>query len=391
MAHQHREGRRPRRPAPPRGTRRLFSFWMLCIRKLAQPAFFCSKCIARPQAFYLRIYNRPATPTGPSRVFYFCSERTNASRVTYYMAINYVDEELVNIRAKKNKKKRKKTLYSKTENQYVVRAVSYKKKQSFADVHLQIGNNMRTTYKMAVALVVLAASLRAALAQSEVYSVNVVGFQKASYPVGLDVLANPFQGKLIREVVGNSGKNGTDATTADNVVLYDSAAQSYVTYYLRSHSSIGYPEWRVGAVWATNVYVGAGQGYFYRNRLATVRTNVVAGDVVMADAVTNIIRPGLQLLSYPFTTRVRMSAMNLKSGVHGADATTADNIMLYNFGTSSYVTYYLRSHSSIGYPEWRVGTSWATNVYVEVGQGFWFRSRVGSPYNYIENTPYPDL
>ena len=301
----------------------------------------------------------------------------------------------MHIRAQKNKKKRKKTLYSKTENQYVVRAVSYKKKQSFADVHLQIGNNMRTTYKMAVTLVVLAASLQAALAQSEVYSVNVVGFQKATSPTGLVMKSNPFQGMVIRDVVGNNGlyTTGTDPTLADNVLLFDSASQQYVTYYLRSHSSIGRPEWRSGSTWGTNVYINPGQGAFYRNRLTASRTNVVAGDVVIADAVTNVVKQGLQIFSYPFATSRKLTDINLKNGLYttGTDPAAADNVMLFDSITKQYTTYYLRSHSSLGRPEWRSGTVWGTNVVVDAGQSFWFRSRIVSDYNWVETTPYPDL
>ena len=256
---------------------------------------------------------------------------------------------------------------------------------------------MKHTWKYLVVSAVCFAILpfSAPAQQGEVYSLNVVGFQKMGYESGLEIKSNPFEGMTLREVAGNDGKYTTtsDPADADNLLVFDAANQQYIRYYLRSHSSIGRPEWRIGTQWATNVYLYPGQAYFYRSRLGIVRTNVVAGDVVLASAVTNTVRPGLQLFSYPFAARVLMSDIDLKNGKYTttSDPADADNILKFDSASQQYLRYYLRSHSSIGRPEWRIGTVWATNVYVEPGEGFWFRSRVGNPYQWIEETPYPNL
>ncbi|HMO52507.1 MAG TPA: hypothetical protein PKE26_14745, partial [Kiritimatiellia bacterium] len=174
-------------------------------------------------------------------------------------------------------------------------------------------------------------------------------------------------------------------------VPFNAAIQDYVTYYLRSAASIGYPEWRRGNEWATNVFIQPGQGFFYLSRLVAVRTNTSVGDVVLAAAVTNLVMPGLQLLSYPYAAPVKISDLNLKSGVHGTSAAVADNLVLYDSSIQDYVTYYLRSAASIGYPEWRRGNEWGTNVVIQPGQSFFFRSRVNNSYNWVEQSPYPDL
>ncbi len=249
----------------------------------------------------------------------------------------------------------------------------------------------RGTTRILMGLIGVAFIASSTLAQQAVYSVNVVGFQKVPVEQGLDIQSNPFEGMLIRDVAGNDGVYGNALDVADNVLLYDPLTQNYQVYYLRSHSSIGYPEWRQDPNWATNVYIQPGQGFFYRSRASGTRTNIVAGDVVMAAAITNTIRPGLQLLAYPFSTRTLLSDMNLKNGVYGNALDVADNVMVYDVGTQNYQVYYLRSHSSIGHPEWRQDPNWATNVYIEAGQGFWFRSRSVSAYEWVENTPYPDL
>ncbi len=241
--------------------------------------------------------------------------------------------------------------------------------------------------KLAAIAVCAAMAGTMGMAQDEVYSVNVVGFQKTAFETNLSIKANPFEGMTIRELFGNSGMYGGDFLNADNVILYEPTNQTFYTYYLRSHSSLGYPEWRIGGLWATNVFIMPGQSAFYRSRRATA-TNTFDGDVIMTGAATNIIREGLQLLSYPYSCRVLMSAMNLKNGVYGGDITTADNIMTYDPVSLNYNTYYLRSHSSLGHPEWRIGGLWGTNVYIEPGIGFWFRSRKAGTYQWIEQAPY---
>lgn len=237
-------------------------------------------------------------------------------------------------------------------------------------------------------------TLASAQITDAVYSVNVIGMQKQPVVQNLQMMSNPFERMTIKDLVGNSGVYGNAEDVADNVIIYDAAQQKYgITYYLRLGSSpTGVPEWRGPGFWATNTFVEPGQGFFYRSRLTVARTNSVVGDVIMAGAATNTIRPGLQLLSYPFSTRVRLSDLNLKSGVYANAEDVADNIIIYNPAITNYVTYYLRLGSSpTGLPEWRGPGFWATNVYLEAGQGFFFRSRGAEAYSWVEQTPYPDL
>lgn len=254
-----------------------------------------------------------------------------------------------------------------------------------------MGLLMKNIFYIVCAVAALMWSTPSHAQDDAVYSVNIIGMQKQEVVQNLQMMSNPFEAMTIRELVGNSGVHGTSESVADNFILYDSATQGYVNYYLRSAASIGYPEWRRGTAWATNVFVQPGQGFFYRSRAAAVRTNSVVGDVVLDAEITNTVKPGLQLLSYPYSNPVKISDLNLKSGVHGSSESVADNLILYDSATQGYVTYYLRSAASIGYPEWRRGTTWATNVVLEAGQAFFFRSRVPSEYNWIETSPYPDL
>lgn len=124
---------------------------------------------------------------------------------------------------------------------------------------------MKHTWKY-LFVAILAASFAVAASAQEVYSLNIVGFQKMAVEENLQIHSNPFEAMTIRELVGNSGVHGTAQDIADNVILYDAETQNYVTYYLRSHSSIGYPEWRRLTTWATNVYIEPGQGFFFRSR-----------------------------------------------------------------------------------------------------------------------------
>ena len=243
---------------------------------------------------------------------------------------------------------------------------------------------------MSIALTGLLAATLAHAASNEVYSVNVVGFSKVDVPVGLSIMAMPFDAEAgtIDDVVGTNGVYGSTSFVADNVMLYDEVTQQFDIYWLFSHSSIGGAKWRNVGGWATNVYLYPGMSFWYRSRAAEMWTNSMVGDVVPDAAVTNTIVPGLQLLSYPYSADVVLTDMNLTNGVYGTTAFVADNIMLYNTDTQQFDIYWLFSHSSVGGPKWRNVGGWATNVVINMGEGFWYRSRGASNLTWIEPCPY---
>ncbi|MDD4737236.1 MAG: hypothetical protein PHP44_14160 [Kiritimatiellae bacterium] len=243
---------------------------------------------------------------------------------------------------------------------------------------------------MSLALTGLLAATVAHAASNEVYSVNVVGFSKVDAPVGLSIMAMPFdaEASTIDDVVGTNGVYGNSSTIADNVMIYDELSQSFKIFWLRSLSAFGGPIWFSAAGPATNEYLYPGMSFWYQSRAASDWTNTMVGDVVPDAAVTNVIVPGLQLMSYPYSTDVVMTDMNLTNGVYGNSSTIADNIMLYDSENESFRIFWLRSLSAFGGPIWFSASGPATNVVIKMGEGFWYQSRAASNMNWVEPCPY---
>ena len=222
-----------------------------------------------------------------------------------------------------------------------------------------------------------------------VYSVNIIGMQKIAVSSNLAIRSNPFQSALIGDVAGKSGRASSFSTIADNIQIFNATNQSYVTYFLGSNATLG-AHWRLGSTPQTNFYLPPGVGYFYRSRSTTPWTNTIVGDVVLAPAITNIIRPGLNLLSYPYSVSRNLTNLNLKFGRASSFSTVADNLMIFNTSNQSYTTYFLGSNATLGV-HWRLGGSAVTNLILEPGAGFFYRSRLTNIVNWIETSPYPEL
>ncbi len=246
-----------------------------------------------------------------------------------------------------------------------------------------------------VALIASACVAVSTLAQTgEVYSLNIVGFQKVNAlgSSGLLLGSTPFDrdAATLDNVLGTNGVAGTTLGSADNCLMYDKYTQSYLQYWLLANANPTLNRhWRSAAGLATNVYILPGQGFWYRNRASSNTVIVLAGDVVDVTAVTNVVVPGLQMLAYPFSTSIRMTDLTLTNGVAGATLGAADNIMIYVPTNQSFSQYWLFSSANPALNrKWRSSSGLATNVFIDSGQGFWYRSRLSTTNLWVEVRPY---
>jgi hypothetical protein len=127
-------------------------------------------------------------------------------------------------------------------------------------------------------------------------------------------------------------------------------------------------------------------GFWYRNRAASNFNFVLAGDVVDRPVITNVIVPNLQLISYPFSKPIRMTDMTLTNGMIGITSADADNIIIYK--NQAYATYWLSSQAPNERRWVGAGNNLATNVFIQPGEGFWYRSRSASTNLWVEVRPY---
>ena len=219
--------------------------------------------------------------------------------------------------------------------------------------------------------------------QSEVYSVNVVGFQKlAARSNGLTMVATPFskQSNTLDGVVGPQLTPGKTSGSADLISVWDPVAQGYLEYWLKTnyiwYTSAGLP--------ASNSSLTSAQGFFVTSRRATNQTVVVSGDVPDVDAYTNTLRPGYNMVSYPFSTEIDINKSALTNGKTGKTSGSADLLSIWNSSSQQYAEYWLKTnriwHTSGGVP--------ASNVTVGAGKAFWYQNRNSVNFNWIEPRPY---
>jgi hypothetical protein len=255
--------------------------------------------------------------------------------------------------------------------------------------------------KWVVAIVCLVGVISTSFGQSgEVYSLNVVGFQKVTAPASkLQISATPFDqaNPNIDSAIGNQLTGSDSFGSSDNILLWDVQGQKYSNYFVAG--GVGEPydgHWFTPAlVPATNfpANIQPGQGFWIRSRQPTAtQTVVLAGDVPADGAITNQISGGLQILSYPYSTPRTIEAMSFSNGGVGGDSYGAsDNIMLWDYNTQSYSNYFLAG--GVGAPfdgHWFTPALVAAtnfNITVQPGQGFWYRHR-GSGFNWVETKPY---
>lgn len=219
--------------------------------------------------------------------------------------------------------------------------------------------------------------------QSEVYSVNVVGFQKLSMiSTGLTLVQVPFskESNTLDRAIGSQLTPGKTSISADNISLWNAVSQRYENCWLKLADSNWYTE--AGAP-ATNWLI-PGQGMFVRNRATTGRVVVVSGDVPEQDRVTNNLLPGLNMVSYPFSTDIDINNSGLTNGKSGKTSLSADNLLIWNTSTRMYDTYWLKTDK-----KWyTAGGSLASGVKVGAGVGFWYQNRTNVNFNWEEQRPY---
>ena len=252
-------------------------------------------------------------------------------------------------------------------------------------------------------LALLLAGYYAAAQTGEVYSLNVVGFQKLEakdQTKKYTLVATPFNtdDPNINSVISTQLTGGFNYQDSDNIMKWDSVEQEYQKYFLLG--DVGDPNYNhkwidsaTGEV-ATNTDMLPGEGFWIRSRQSYDQTVVVAGDVVDDDHFTNQIFPGFNLLSYAFSERIALNDTTFTNGGRGGyNFQDSDNIYIWNQTNQQYEKYFLLG--DVGDPNYN--HKWidsgsgevASNAYLEPGMGFWYRHR-GTGFAWIEPKPYTE-
>jgi len=217
------------------------------------------------------------------------------------------------------------------------------------------------TKTLALAAAALTACVLTASAQSNVYSLNIVGYVNVTIAPGYNMVANPLD--------DGNGNNSTNLVPANiqngaQILTYD-AVLGYSTFTKKS----------TGA-WNASTAIPPGKGYFIRNTNAVVSyTNTYVGNVAGAvpGSLTNIIQPGYNLVGslYPIgsgLTNTGSNTLNIGNVLaNGSQLLTYDSVLGYSTFTKK----------STG--------AWNGTTTVNVGQGFFARNTNAAPVTWIQN------
>lgn len=262
---------------------------------------------------------------------------------------------------------------------------------------------MRNSAFLAIAAVGALAGSHA-LGQGPVYSVNIVGFQKVSTgPAGLEMVANPFvsANTSIQSVIGSANSDGGLAPDeADKTYFYDTLANGYKIYFL--YNNAGDPNDSLNGKWLDENYIEStetvvpGKGFFYANTAGgNTNTLTMVGDVVSAPTVSVTILPGLNQLSYSYSTSIDVNAMALKQGngaVGGLAPDDADNLFVWSQAANGYVRLFLYfDNTGTGDDnKWLDENYLVPSLSIQPGQAFFYsRGTAAGNLTWTENKPYP--
>jgi hypothetical protein len=222
--------------------------------------------------------------------------------------------------------------------------------------------------------------------------VSYMGAAKVETVNGLQLLSFPFGDASINDLGLTNGVGSTSVTTADNMYVYVPGSGYQTYFYLGdslNNAAYDYKWVDLSFKVATNVLPGA-SGIWYRSRSNDTVTNILSGNIPMAQSNELQIVEGLQLIAWPYSTDLDINSAGLTNGVGSTSITTADNIYVYEPG-SGYQTYFYLGDSlnnaAYDYKWVDSGFNIVTNK-ISPSQGLWYRCRKSGGYTWTLKRPY---
>ncbi len=243
-------------------------------------------------------------------------------------------------------------------------------------------------------------------AADPVYSVNRFGYQKVralaeNYRlVGMPFTVNPA---TPNEIIGDQLTPGLNPATADTIIMWDPVGQRYrsVYYLFEDPEDPGNPynyKWIDTGVDPNVVVtseVPAGVGFWVRTRQPSDQSVTLIGEIATEGAFTNIIRPGMQILAYPYSTPIAINDMAFVAcgAQAGSGPEDADTIFTWDPATRTYRYYYLledvgNMNYNFKWIDMGVEPNEVATNRIMPGQAFWYRHRGTAAFNWIEQKPY---
>jgi len=230
-------------------------------------------------------------------------------------------------------------------------------------------------------------------AETNVTSVNVVGYVKVQVVPGFNLLGLNLEavggtdpGIPVSLLFSNQLTGAGSAGTADNVICWDRVSQRYV--YIWKYDDGANVFWlNAGGELATNVLY-SGDGFWVLNRHPSAQDVTLAGEVVNVATGSVPFVHGFNFFGFPFSAGKNIQTTSMTNdGAYGSgSAGTADNIIAWDKATQRY-QYYWYYDDGVNKFWLNAGGELATNV-LALGEGFWYQRRGAGGYTWSEPKPY---
>ena len=225
--------------------------------------------------------------------------------------------------------------------------------------------------KLMLAAAALAAC--AAMADGEISSANVVGYNTVTIYPGWNMFSVNFKdpanqnGIAVQELfpgeamAAKGAATGNSATTADSIQVYDAASSTYsdiyVLYYTTkgSNTSRNYKWVKDGAISSSTFKNG--QTFWYKSLASEAYTATISGEVDLTAEKDVTIYPGWNMLGNPFAANFNPNALGTEywkakidaGGAKGGNSgTTADSIQIYDSSAGTYSDIYVLYYTTKG-------------------------------------------
>jgi hypothetical protein len=218
--------------------------------------------------------------------------------------------------------------------------------------------------KLVMAAVIVACA--ASMVSAQVYSANIVGYNKDVGTTGLHISGYAFSSMD----TSPQGVFGDQLPLGTKLYAFTGAG-----YDISEYSSVfDYNTYTYVDAWDPNTLdLGGATGFWVE--LQSDATAILSGEVEMADAVTNSLAVGLQLLSNPYPVSSQVKDM-------GFDPTIGDKI--YAFTGSGYD---ISEYSSVfDYNTYTYVDAWDPALTIDVGEGFWYEATAEQ--TWVANRPF---
>ena len=235
---------------------------------------------------------------------------------------------------------------------------------------------------------------------AEVYSSNIVGYQKLTIKPGFNMIPGQFVTVGDEELIPiadmfSDAENATatrNMETADRIDTWNAATQMYVSYYRmtnRQGTSVWWGKDGTLTTPTTDAFSDFGQGAFYYSQNSEEITLTTSGQV-KSDATTIEIAPGFNLICNPYPAAIPLTedAIDWSAATANRNMEIADRIDTWDADNQIYVSYYRMTNRKGDSVWWgKDGAGTATTDSIPAGTSFFYYNQASAPFSITLESP----